>query len=161
MILKIFTKTSIKNLKVLVSLKQAVRSSLKKTWDFLLWQYFEQQVRLLGHYTRGLQCLVNKDKAKINKRLLLMKISYNTVRDGMPLGNGKCRSTDNTKLGIKRGNSYRKQGEISGWKAQINTRKLRTITWHHLWCVQIHLFSLIIFVFSVFPIFKALTVMTL
>jgi hypothetical protein len=38
-----------------------------------------------------------------------------------PRGKGKYQSTQNTKIGIKSGNSYQKNEEVSGWIAQINT----------------------------------------
>ena len=48
-----------------------------------------------------------------------------TISIDRPPGKGKYRSTVNTKIGIKRENSYRKYGKLSGRKAQEkSTRKL-------------------------------------
>ena len=72
---------------------------------------------------------------------------------------------ENTKIGIKRGNSYQKNEEVSRWKAQIHTRKFNwyiltltevfpnqkrinvcehTVTWYHLYWVFIYIYSLLI-----------------
>ena len=46
-----------------------------------------------------------------------------------PHGKKKYQSTDKTKIGNKRGNSYRKNEEISVWKAHTNTWKLNWYFW--------------------------------
>ena len=50
-----------------------------------------------------------------------------TVTRNRPRGREEHRKYDNTKIGIKRGNSYRENEEVSGWKAQIHTPKPN---WH-------------------------------
>jgi len=42
-----------------------------------------------------------------------------------PRGKGNYQSTDNTKLGIKMGNSYKKNDEVSGLKVQLNKKSTR------------------------------------
>ena len=49
---------------------------------------------------------------------------YVCVCGGGASGKGNCQSTDYTKIGKERGNSYRKYEEISRQKAHINTQKL-------------------------------------
>jgi hypothetical protein len=48
-----------------------------------------------------------------------MRNTYNETCE-----NGKYQNMDNTKIGIKRRNSYRKNEDISRWEAQINAHKL-------------------------------------
>ena len=48
-------------------------------------------------------------------------ILYMKLKKLLPRGKGKYRSTDNTKIRMNWGNSYRKKEEVSGRKAQIHT----------------------------------------
>jgi len=47
---------------------------------------------------------------------------------------------DNIKIGKERGNPYKRNEEVSGWKAHINTCDM----WCHLYCVFSYIYSLLI-----------------
>ena len=52
------------------------------------------------------------------------KIPSNITTTSESMWKGKYWSIDNTKIGKERRNSYKKNEEISGWKAHTNTQKL-------------------------------------
>ena len=62
-------------------------------------------------------------------KLLIINCIKNSV-------NWKYRNMNNTKIGIKRGNSYRKNEEISRWEAKINIRKLN---WYFSTLIEVFL----------------------
>ena len=42
----------------------------------------------------------------------------------------KYQNMDNTKIGIKRGNSYWKNEKVSGWKTQISQKSMHSLNWY-------------------------------
>ena len=68
----------------------------------------------------GVQCAFEELVQKVNNLFL------------WPHGKEKYRSTDNTKIGMKRGNSYWKNEEVTRWSTQMNQKSTQKLNWYVL-----------------------------